>query len=78
MPNMPFKMTHAPNAVILTGHAGSTHPHIFTQVNATADVGGGNPTDKSKDSTLSTRVHGSVLLNMPLKQTTHRGQLFLP
>lgn len=59
------------------GHAGSTQLHICTQVNATAHVGGGNPTDVRKGSTLSIGVHGSALLNMQLKQTTGLGQLSL-
>lgn len=49
----------------------------FTQVHATAHVGGGNPTDVRKGSTLSIGVHGSVLLNMQLKQITCLGQLSL-
>lgn len=49
----PSKMTHAPSSVpvTLTGHAGPTHLHMLTQVNATVHVGGGNPTDVRKGST---------------------------
>lgn len=61
----------------MTGHAGSTQLHVLTQVNATAHVGGGNPTDVRKGSTLCIGVHGSALLNMQLKQTTGLGQLSL-